>query len=92
MVAYSKLRLRTRSDVRLDGPITSRIAPNGREPNLKRLAGDESVVAFVPPPSFGRASHGSPVAAQRACPSTYSFTGRCASSSDNGVPGLMHSL
>jgi hypothetical protein len=67
--ANRKLRLRTRSDVRLDGPITSRIAPNGRELNVNRLAGDESFVAFVPPPTCGRAPRGSPAAAQRACPS-----------------------
>jgi hypothetical protein len=58
-----------RGDVRLDEPITSKTTPNGHELNVKRLAGDEAAVAFVPPPTSGHARHGSPAAAQQACPS-----------------------
>ena len=52
-----KLRLRTRGDVRMN---LSRTTPNGRELNVKRLAGGESAVASAPPPTSGRAQHGSP--------------------------------
>jgi hypothetical protein len=39
MSANWKLRLRTRGDVRMN---PSRTTPNGRELNVKQLAGDES--------------------------------------------------
>jgi len=41
---------------------TSRVSPNGRGLNVRRLAGDESAVASAPPPTSGRAPHGSPAA------------------------------
>jgi hypothetical protein len=60
-VVNSEVRLRTRGHVRMN---PSRTTPNGRELNVKRLAGVESAVASAPAPTSGCAPRGSPAAAQ----------------------------
>jgi len=50
-------------------PSAAEPTPNGHELNVKRPAGDESAVASAPPPTSSHARHGSPAAAQQACPS-----------------------
>ena len=69
MVDERKLRRRTGGDVQLDKPITSKMTANGRELNVKRLAGAEAAVASAPPPFSGHAPYGSPAGAQEVCPS-----------------------